>query len=128
MNPPLADLRTALLELHKALIEAERVTYEERVGPIRSPNHFLQLLNDDPHFAWLHPLSQLIVAIDEAFDAEEPLTEEAVEALTDRARRVTASSESGEASSRRYVELFQRSPDVIMAHAKVRELLGPRPR
>jgi hypothetical protein len=126
MTHSLPDLRTALLDLHKTLIEAERVSYEETVGPIRSPNHFLQLLTGDPYFAWLHPLSQLIVAIDEALDGKEPLTAEMAEELVDRARGVIVASESGEGSAKRYAELFQRSPEVVMAHAKVAKLLGPR--
>lgn len=69
----LTNLRQALLKLHKALLDSERVAYERTVGKIQSPNHFLQLVISDPWFAWLHPLSQLIVAMDEALDAEEPL-------------------------------------------------------
>ena len=128
MSHPLPDLRAALLELHKALIDAERVSYEEAVGPIRSPNHFLQLLTGDPYFAWLHPLSQLIVAIDEALDGKEPLTVETTEALVDQARQLVVASESGEGSAKRYTELFQRSPEVVMAHAAAGKRLGPGPR
>src|SRR6188472_3832679 len=106
MNQQLPDVRSALLELHKALIEAERVSYEEAVGPIRSPNHFLELLTGDPYFAWLHPLSQLVVAIDEALDGKEPLTAEKAESLVDEARRQIVVSESVEGSPKRYVELF----------------------
>src|SRR5208282_2596213 len=64
-------LRDALLDLHKALVDAERVSYEKTLGVIQSPNHFLQLLTTDPWFAWLQPLSQLIVAMDEALEEKE---------------------------------------------------------
>jgi len=40
----LAELREALLRLHKALIESERAGYEKTFGKIVSPFHFLQLL------------------------------------------------------------------------------------
>ena len=59
----LVELRLALLKLHKALVDSERVGYEAIIGRIQSPNHFLQLLTRDPWFAWLHPLSQLIVGM-----------------------------------------------------------------
>ena len=49
-------------------------------GAIRSPNQFLQLLITDPWFAWLQPLSQLLVSMDEALDAKEPLTATGVDA------------------------------------------------
>src|ERR1051326_9280999 len=64
-------LRLSLLNLHKALVDSERVEYEKTIGKIQSPNHFLQLLTNDPWFAWLSPLSQLIVSIDEALDGKE---------------------------------------------------------
>src|SRR5437773_12328893 len=38
----LEETRLALLTLHKALLDSERITYEHTVGPIQSPNHFLQ--------------------------------------------------------------------------------------
>src|SRR5690242_19873508 len=78
---PLQALRVPLLALHKTLVDSERIEYEKTIGKIRSPNHFLQLLTSDPWFAWLSPLSQLIVSIDEALDGKEPLTAAAVEAL-----------------------------------------------
>src|SRR5574341_1384582 len=68
---PLVELHDALLRLHKVLLDSERAVYEKEFGPIRSPNHFFQLLTNDPWFAWLRPISQLIVAIDETLDAEE---------------------------------------------------------
>ena len=49
---PLQELRDALLDLHKTLIDSERTVYETNVGPIKSPHHFLQLLSSDPWFAW----------------------------------------------------------------------------
>src|SRR6266498_282457 len=82
----LAGLRLALLNLHKALVDSERVSYEKTVGQIQSPNHFLQLLTNDPWFAWLHPCSQLIVVMDEALDARVPLTPAAAETLVQQAR------------------------------------------
>src|SRR5688572_15851216 len=46
----LTSLREALLDLHKTLITSERERYEKAIGPIQSPNHFLQLLTTDPWF------------------------------------------------------------------------------
>jgi len=39
-----------LLQLHKALVDSERISYEQTMGPIPSPNHFLHLLTTDPWF------------------------------------------------------------------------------
>src|SRR5512137_1201965 len=118
MNPPLAELREALLRLHKALVDSERASYEQTMGSIASPNHFLQLLTTDPWFAWLHPLSELIVTIDEALEAKAkvPLTPAIAEALILQARLLLVASETGEGFSQHYDDALQRDPAVVMAH------------
>lgn len=118
----LQALRTALLALHKSLVDSERVEYEKTIGKIQSPNHFLQLLTSDPWFAWLSPLSQLIVSIDEAQDSKEPLTAAAVEALARQAEVLLVASEAGEGFSRHYYDALQRDPDVVLAHGEVARL------
>jgi len=120
----LEKVRHALLALHKAVVDSERVTYEKTVGAIQSPNHFLQLLTQDPWFAWLQPLSQLIVSMDEALDEKEPLTPALVEATFKQARALLAPSENSEAFPRHYFDALQRDPDVVMAHGEVMKVLG----
>lgn len=124
----LSELRLALLHLHKALVDSERVTYEKTVGTIPSPNHFLRLLTQDPWFAWLQPFSQLIVAMDEALEEQEPLTTAAVDALAAQTRRLLVASETGDGFSRHYFDALQRDPDVVLAHAAAVRLFGARNR
>jgi hypothetical protein len=124
----LDTLRSSLLVLHKALVESERVEYEKTIGKIQSPTHFLRLLTTDPWFAWLSPLSQLIVSIDEALDADEPLTPASVELLVKQSAGLLVASETGAGFSQHYFEALQRDPDVIMAQGNVTKLPGwPRP-
>lgn len=128
-NAPLQQLpplRDALLALHKTLVDSERVGYEAAFGPIPSPNHFLKLLTGDPWFEWLHPLSRLIVAIDEALEDKEPLTPAAAEDLVQQVRALLVASEDGDGFPRSYFEALQRDPDVVFAHAKAAELFRPR--
>jgi hypothetical protein len=120
----LSDIRDAILGLHKVLVDSERVRYEKIIGPIQSPNQFLQLLMSDPWFAWLHPVSELIVAMDEALDEREPLTGDLISALTDQTRRLLVASEIGEGFSRHYFEALQEDPDVVLAHAAVMKRLS----
>src|SRR5882672_1148248 len=122
----LGQLREALLGLHKALVDSERISYEKNIGTIPSPNHFLQLLTRDPWFAWLHPVSELIVTIDEALDAKEPLTREGAEVLVKQVRGLLVASETGEGFARHYFEALQRDPDVLYAHAATMKLFHPR--
>src|ERR1043166_7493296 len=112
----LETLRTSLLRLHKALVDSERVEYEKTIGKIQSPSQFLQLLTSDPWFAWLSPLSQLIVSMDELLDAKEPLTSGNVEALVNQSQRLLVATESGDGFSKHYYEALQRDPDVVLAH------------
>jgi hypothetical protein len=115
-------LRLSLLNLHKALVDSERVEYEKTFGKIQSPNQFLQLLTTDPWFAWLSPLSQLIVSMDEALDEKEPLTPAAIVALITQSQRLLVPSESGDGFSKHYDEALQRDPDVVLAHGQVSKL------
>jgi len=122
----LQELRHALLKLHKALVDSERVTYEQTMGAIQSPSHFLQLVTRDPWFAWLQPMSKLIVAIDEALDEKEPLTNAGVDNFLQQTRLLLVVSEEGDGFSKHYFDALQRDPDVVFAHAEVAKLIGPR--
>lgn len=121
----LQQLRNALFHLHKALVDSERVSYEQNLGTITSPNHFLKLLTEDPWFAWLKPLSQLIVSMDEALEAKEPkepLNAASAEALVKQTRQLLTASETGQGFARHYFDALQRDPDVVMAHAEAARL------
>lgn len=125
MNHQLPQLRDALLHLHKTLVDSERVSYEQTVGTIPSPNHFLQLLTNDPWFAWLHPLSLLIVEMDQAIDSRKtPLTTVDAEALIKQTRQMLVASEEGEGFSKHYYDALQRDPDVVLAHAQAAKLFA----
>ena len=126
LQQKLQQLRAALLGLHKALVDAERLSYEKTMGGIRSPSHFLQLLTGDPWFAWLQPLSQLIVAMDEALEGKEPLTSAGVDALVKQTRLLLVATEEGDGFSKHYFDALQREPDVIFAHAEVAKLVRSR--
>ena len=78
LRQTLTDVRHGLLGLHKALIVAEQLTFERIYGRIDSTGQLLQLVMNDPWFTWLHPLSNVVVRIDEMLDEEVNLTTEDV--------------------------------------------------
>lgn len=119
----LSDLRIKLLRLHKVLLEMERVTYEQVRGQV-SRGELLQLVIDHDQFAWLHRLSELIVQIDELIHADEPVTLEAIAALTTDVRTLLTPDEFGNDFSVKYAATFQHNPDVVLAHADVVVLLA----
>lgn len=118
----LQAVRNSLLQLHKALVDSERIEYEKTFGRIQSPNHFLQLLTSDPWFAWLSPLSQLVVSMDEALDGKEPLTPATAKALLEQSHRLLVASETSDGFGKHYFEALQRDPDVVLASGKVTSL------
>ena len=112
----LIEMRNGLLKLHKTLLDSERAVYERDVARISSTGQYLNLVLDDPWFAWLHELSQFIVLVDETLDFEDPATEADAERLIARARELVSPSENGSVFARRYFEAMQRDPAVVLAH------------
>ena len=119
----LDNLFRALLRLHKALLDDERVAYERLHGRIPSNGAFLQLVLNDAWFAWLRPLSQLMVKLDEFSEEKELSTHEKFPALLSSVRTLLTPTEEGEGFGRQYHDALQRSPDVVLAHATVKALL-----
>jgi hypothetical protein len=125
IRQPLLEFRHALLDLHKALIDSERAVYEADVGPVQSPHHFFQLLTTDPWFAWLRPISQLIVMIDEVLDAQEPLTNNNIDAVIIESVFLLVPAKGEGEFSARYLAALQRDPAVVLAHAQVAKRIPP---
>jgi catechol 2,3-dioxygenase len=122
----LRELRTRLLALHKVLLEDARAAYELDRGRVGNNASFLQLVINDPWFAWLHSLTGLIVRIDESVGKDAPTTESDAAAIFDQVEKRLTASEGGEEFQKRYFEALQRQPAVVLAHADVRRLLKAR--
>jgi hypothetical protein len=119
----LRDLRRGLLHLHKALLEAERATYEQSMGRVSS-GELLQLVLNHERFAWLRYISELIVRIDEMLDADEPVTDDDAGSLLAEARALLKPAEDGNEFARKYFAALQKEPDAVLAHRGVVKLLG----
>jgi hypothetical protein len=119
----LDHLSRALLRLHKALLDDERVSYERVHGRIPSNGAFLQLVLGDAWFAWLRPLSRLMARLDELSEADEPSTGEDITALLASVRTLLTPTQEGEGFGRQYHDALQRGPEVVLAHAAVRAWL-----
>jgi catechol 2,3-dioxygenase len=119
----LRDLRGTLLQLHKVLLDDARVAYELDRGRVGSSAGLLQLVINDPWFAWLHSLSELVVRIDEVVEPDAPAMDADATMLIDQVGQLLTASETGEGFQRRYFEALQRQPAVVLAHADVRRVL-----
>lgn len=117
----LTALRTALLHLHKTLLDAERQNYEAEHGPIQSNGEYLQLLINNERFQWLQPYTSLVVLCDETLESKEAVSAETVESLWDKARKLTETMKSD--ANSRYSLILKSSPVVQMTDAEVNQLL-----
>src|SRR6185436_1491991 len=98
----LTKVRTALLPLHKTLLDFEREGYERDHGKISNSYEVLKLVMNDPWFAWLRQLSELIVEMDELLAAKEPPNDSTGVALIRQAEILLTPSQSGTEFQRKY--------------------------
>ena len=118
----LTRVRHELLALHRALLAAERITYERVHGRV-SAGAFLELVIGAAEFAWLRPMTALIVAIDEVLDDKLVLAaRDEADYLAD-VRKLLVPDPAGSEFERRYAAALHEVPDVVLAHGAVmREL------
>jgi hypothetical protein len=114
----LREVSKLLLPLHRALIDAAKEDYVFAVGPIEKPAQLLQLLTDDPFFAWLKPVTSLIVDIDEMARTDFEASD-----IADIADRLDLlfGPKAADDFARQYVPMLQRNVDVAMSHAAIRK-------
>ena len=137
----LTQVRRTLLDLHKALIERERAAYERAHGAV-TPAQMLQLLIRDSAFSWLHPISELIVRVDElisnASDRRRPtparpaMTPDQVSAeaeiLLAETRELLTAGDAPGGFRQRYDAVLQSDPTIVLMHRAVMSALPSSPR
>ena len=119
----LARLRQRLIRLHQTLVESERVTYERVQGRIATRGELLQLVIHDSWFVWLHPVSELIVRIDELLENDASLPPADAQGVASEARILLTPAEGGPGFATHYFDALQRDPAVVLAHADVMRAL-----
>lgn len=120
----LKDVRDIVLALHKALLDSERTAYEITHGPIAGPSAFLNLLINDQAFAWLQPMTALIVQIDEGLAAKRPpATDDQLARLLGDTRALLSPSTDIEGFWHRYHSVLERDPAVAVLHQQLATLL-----
>jgi hypothetical protein len=123
-RPNLTALRNGLLRWHKSLLDSERAAYERDVARITSTGQYLQLVLDDPWFAWLREISQFIVIVDETLAQKEPATPDDAARLIAAARDLLLPSESGSEFARHYDQAMQRDPAAVLAHGQMMQVFA----
>lgn len=120
----LFKVREALLNLHKELLNVERKRYEFTNGPVANEFEFFRLVTSEPSFAWIGPMTTLIVQIDEKVASKEPITAGEVDNLYAETRSLLASPEETP-FKREYTQLLQENPGLVMKHSAVMQALPP---
>lgn len=120
----LRNVRLKVLQLHKALLDSERVVYEQFHGRIQSTGEFFRLVIGHDWFSWLRPISQLIVRMDDVLNSKEPVTIEAIDGLLKETREMMQPAEEGTTLNKRYHYTIQRDPNIALMHADLKKLLG----
>ncbi len=113
----LREVSRLLIPLHRALIDAAKDDYSFAFGAVVQPTHLLRLLNEDPFFAWLKPITTLIVDIDEMSRRDFEAPDAA--AIAGRVEALFGTSPDPQFAAQ-YVPILQRSVDVAVAHAALR--------
>ena len=126
-DPARAELRIALrdawkqlMPLHRALIDAASAEYTATVAPVSGPTHLLALLQEDPFFEWLRPMTSIIVDLDTMSRTDFERAD--VDAIAARLERHFGQTPDPDFSAR-YVPLLQRDIDVAAGHANMRKIL-----
>jgi hypothetical protein len=122
----LRDLRTALLQLHKTLLDWERAAYERANGRT-SPGELLTVITSHPQFVWLRPVSELIVRLDLMLDADPDDSGVDVGAVLAQVQSLLVADEAGTPYARRYYTALQEHPDSVLAHRNVITVLKKNP-
>ena len=115
-----ASVRLALLELHRLLLETQRVQ-AERFGGRMTATELLQAAADDLRFSWLKQLSELIAELDQARADDD---DAGVEAAVARARALLVPPDPDTPFGARYLRTLQDQPEVVLAHRDVTAALG----
>jgi hypothetical protein len=114
----LRALRMALLALHKTLLDHERLRYERAHGRVESAGQMLNLVMNDPWFAWLRPMSALVVQADERLDSDEGVSAADVTAFSTQIRQLLQGTFAG-VDQVAYQRALQDAPEVVMAHGRL---------
>ncbi len=124
MDRNLDALRSALLELHRAILAAQRLEYEREHGRVASPGDLLQLVVRHPQFGWIRALSALIAQLDEWAESDSAARDEEL-AATVRALQTLIQPDGTNAEfTTRYWPLLEVTPEALVAHVKLWRLIA----
>ncbi len=119
----LKQARIQLLRLHKALLDAEKNTYEITHGPIVSNMEFFNLVLNHEWFQWLRPISGLIAEVDEAIgNKKAPIVPDMAVIYLERLTTIVVVNPA-DGHGIKYYEAIERDADVARLHVELSQIL-----
>jgi hypothetical protein len=120
-----SDVRHSLLELHRSLLDAQRIRYERDHGRIETSGEFLGLVLEHRVFEWLRELSALIAQLDEWLEGGDKATPGDFEEILASLRSMIQAGGAGTRFNKHYWEIVEEVPAVLVEHVKLWRLIGP---
>jgi hypothetical protein len=112
------SLRGSLLELHRELLQAQRID-AERFGGRMSASETLQAAVDDLRFSWIRTVSALVSELDEAVGTDESERRARIDRVVERSRNLFVPPDPETSFGVRYLRALQDHPGVVLAHRDV---------
>ena len=116
-------MASALRVLHKSLIDSTQRDYEKAHGKVQSPYTLFALVTQDPAFAWLQPMTRLIVEIEDVLGRPLPPPAEA-DVAESRKKIDRLLVTEGDPFSVKYLGLVQSSPEIAAEHGRFHGVLN----
>ena len=119
-------LSKALQDLHRSMLMIEAKLVEAEFGRPLTSYELLNATLNNPALAWLRQLSSLIVEIDTIVDEAPNLGAAEANDVTHRALGLLdpAADRQDTEFWRKYTHLLGAEPELILKHARVKELLA----
>jgi len=119
------ELRRGLLDLHKSLLDAQRIRYEREHGRVESSQAYLGLVLEHPTFAWLRSMSALIARLDEWMEEKDGAREE-LDGMISALRSLIQTEGKLASFSKPYWQIVNDVPEVLVGHVKLWRLIDKR--
>ncbi len=118
----LKNISTILAVIHKSLLESEIESLEKVQGSELSPGTRLQILINDPDFAWLRLLSQLISSVDGVIFQKVPITDPQLQDLIKQTTELLIDHKNPEFTDH-FIPICRTFPDLIVEYGRLKMAL-----
>lgn len=118
------EIRHALLDLHKSMIDAQRIIYERDHGRVETPAQFLGLVLEHPEFEWIRELSALMALLDEWREDAREVESVGLDDIVGALRALIQRDSTNVRFTDRYWRMLDSTPEVLVGHVKLWRMLG----